>query len=301
MHLSPVLLALRTSLSRALLIGMLSISGAAHATEGNDDLECVVMPYRVLDLSSGVSGRLERVLVERAERVSAGQALADLESQVEHANLTMARARAGMNSEVQLRASGLDFDERRLARIDNLQAKKVISVQDQDEAARAAKLGQWQLAVAKDNLRLAALDTRRAEAALALRRVVSPFDGVVVERFKSPGEFVDKEAILRVAQLDPLRIEVIVPIARYHEFVVGETVTVYPETDPDRPWQAPVTAVDAVGDPASGTFRARLEYPNPGQHHLAGIKCMARLAGAGATARGKPTAQADAPLAQVVP
>ena len=206
-----------------------------------------------------------------------------------------------MRINTSMRASGLDFDQRRLARIDNLQAKKVVSVQDQDEAARAAKLGQWQLAVAQDNLRLAKLDTRRAEAALALRRVVSPFDGVVVERFKSPGEFVDKEAILRVAQLDPLRIEVIVPIARYREFAVGQTVTVYPETDPELPWQVPVTAVDAVGDPASGTFRARLEYPNPGQRHLAGIKCMARLDDNGKLPPGNPSPADDAPIAQVAP
>ena len=66
MHLSPVLLALRTALSRALLIGMLSISGAAHATEGNDDLECVVMPYRVLDLSSGVSGVCQTISADRS-------------------------------------------------------------------------------------------------------------------------------------------------------------------------------------------------------------------------------------------
>ena len=286
---------------RLLCAGLLSTTGAVQAADTPEDFECVVMPNRVLDLSSGVSGRLQRVLVERAERVSAGQPLADLESQVEHANLALARARANMNSEVQLRASGLDFDERRLARIDNLQAKKVVSVQDQDEAARAAKLGQWQLAVAQDNLRLAKLDTGRAEAALALRRVVSPFDGVVVERFKSPGEFVDKEAILRVAQLDPLRIEVIVPIARYSEFVVGQSVTVFPETNPQAPWQAPVIAVDAVGDPASGTFRARLEYPNPGQHQLAGIKCMARLASSDPTPRKKAPVSADAPLAQVAP
>ncbi len=301
MSLLSTLLGFRLPLCSLLLPGLLSMVGAVEAADDSEDLECVVTPYRVLDLSSGVSGRLDRVLVERAERVSAGQELAYLESQVEHANLTLARARAGMNSEVQLRASGLDFDERRLARIDNLQARKVVSVQDQDEAARAAKLGHWQLAVAQDNLRLADLDARRAEAALALRQVVSPFDGVVVERFKSPGEYVDKEAILRVAQLDPLRIEVIVPIARYGDFSVGQTVAVYPETDPDHPWQAPVTAVDAVGDPASGTFRARLEYPNPGQQHLAGIKCMARLAGTAATPNVHSADQPAAPLALAAP
>ncbi len=256
---------------------LLALATRADTGADPDRFECVVMPYRVLDLSSGVSGRLASVAVDRADRVSAGQVLAELESRVERANLALARARASMRSERNLRAAGHEFDQRREARLDSLHAVHAVSVQEKEDVERAARIGQWQVAVAEDNLRLAALEARRAEALLELRRVTAPFDGVVVERFKSPGEYVDEEAVLRIAQLDPLRVEVIVPIERYGEFAAGLVAQVYPETAADHPWRARVVAVDPVGDPASGTFRARLEVPNPDQSHLAGIKCQAAL------------------------
>lgn len=265
----------------ALLAAGLILAGAIVRADTAEALECVVMPYRVLDLSSGVSGRLDSVHVERAGEVRAGQVLAELESRVERATLALARARAGMDSELNLRRTGVAFDERRRERLDDLHARKVASEQEKEEAERAAEIGRWQVAVAQDNLRLAALEARRAEALLELRHVTSPFDGVVVERFKSPGEYVDEEPILRVAQLDPLRVEVIVPLERYPDIAPGMTLEVRAESEPEQPWHATVTAVDAVGDPASGTVRARLELPNPDRARLAGVKCTASLPGPG--------------------
>lgn len=285
-HCARTLPACRSPRYRALVVaGALALAASAPGVRGDDALECVVMPYRVLDLSSGVSGRLENVHVDRAGEVEAGQVLAELESHVERATLALARARAGMDSELNLRRAGAAFDVRRSERLDDLHARHVASEQEKEEAERAAEIGRWQIAVAEDNLRLAALEARRAEALLALRHVTSPFDGVVVERFKSPGEYVDEEPILRVAQLDPLRVEVIVPLKRYPEIAPGMTLEVRAESDLQRPWQATVTAVDAVGDPASGTVRARLELPNPERTRLAGVKCTASLpapGGAGA-------------------
>lgn len=272
----------------ALLAAGLVLAASLARAQSDDALECVVMPYRVLDLSSGVSGRLDSVHVERAGEVRAGQVLAELESRVERATLALARARAGMNSELELRRAGVAFDERRRERLNDLHARKVASAQEKEEAERAAEIGRWQVAVAQDNLRLAALEARRAEALLALRHVTSPFDGVVVERFKSPGEYVDEEPIVRVAQLDPLRVEVIVPLERYDELAPGMTLEVRAESEPYAPWHATVTAVDAVGDPASGTLRARLELPNPDRARLAGVKCTASLPapGGGTTVDG---------------
>jgi len=258
----------------ALLAGALA-AGIARGEDGS--FECVVLPHSVLDLSSGVSGRLDLVHVDRAERITAGQPLAELESRVERATLKLASARAGMRSEVGLREARLEYDTRHHDRLENLAVNRVASVQEVDDAARDAELAAWQVRVAKDNLILAALEADRAAASLELRTVLSPFDGVVVERFKSPGEYVDEEPILRVARLDPLRVEVIIPIDQHPRFHPGLDVRVYPETHPDAPWIARVTAVDAVGDPASGTFRARLELPNPDGRLLAGIKCMASL------------------------
>lgn len=263
-----------TALACAMVAGMLAAASVRAEEAG---FECVVVPHSVLDLSSGVSGRLDVVHVERADRITAGQVLAELESNVERATFKLASARASMHSEVNLRESRLEFDARRQRRMDNLSLNRVASAQEVDDAQRDAVLAAWQVKVAKDNLHLAALEAERAAASLELRAVTSPFDGVVVERFKSPGEYVDEEPILRVARLDPLRIEVIIPIAEHPNFRPGLNARVYPETHPGEAWHARVTAVDAVGDPASGTFRARLELPNPEGKLLAGIKCTAAL------------------------
>ena len=60
-----------------------------------------------------------------------------------------------------------------------------------------------------DNKRIAELGWR-AEAVLDRRTIRSPVDGVVVDRFKAAGEYIENEPVMRVAQLDPLHVEVIV-------------------------------------------------------------------------------------------
>ena len=58
------------------------------------------------------------------------------------------------------------------------------------------------------NERLADLELRKATAELARRTIVSPIKGVVLERSLSAGEFAKQDPIVKLAQLDPLRVEV---------------------------------------------------------------------------------------------
>ena len=71
-------------------------------------------------------------------------------------------------------------------------------------------LARARLQKARENQALAKLDLERAKAMLNQRTIKSPISGIVVERYISPGEFVASQPLLRVAQMDPLRVEVIV-------------------------------------------------------------------------------------------
>ena len=117
------------------------------------------------------------------------------------------------------------------------------------------------------------LELERAQATLALRTVRSPVSGVVVERLKSPGEFVEDKPILRIAQLDPLRVEVIVPVGKFGTISTGMRAEVTPELARKRKYIAEVSIVDKVVDAASGTFGVRLELPNPGNFIPGGLRC----------------------------
>ena len=120
---------------------------------------------------------------------------------------------------------------------------------------------------------------RRDEEVLKLRNIHSPFNGVVVERLLGPGEHVrqDKAQILKLAQIDPLNVELIMPANLYGSVKVGMAAEVLPEQPVGGSYSAKVVVVDKVVDAASGTFGVRLNLPNPGNKIPAGFKCRAKL------------------------
>ena len=98
-------------------------------------------------------------------------------------------------------------------------------------------------------------------------------NGVVVERFLHPGEYVEDQPILKLAQVDPLNVEVILPVEMLGSVKVGMRATVKPEAPVTGFYSAKVKIVDKVVDAASGTFGVRLELPNPDYQLPPGLKC----------------------------
>ena len=100
---------------------------------------------------------------------------------------------------------------------------------------------------------------------------------MVVERYVSPGEYVNTQPLLRVAQIDPLRVEVIVPAQIFGKISPGMTATIIPELREYGQQTATVSIVDKVIDSASSTFGVRLELPNAEHKIPAGLKCLVRF------------------------
>ena len=267
------------------LLGFLGPVATARAQE----LDCLIQPRELLALSSPVEGVIERVMVDRGDLVKQGTVVAVLESSAERAAVEIARARAGYESGIKSNQVRVDFGQRRLERTDEMYKKDLIPLKDLDEAETQKVLAELGLAEAQENKRLAELELTRAQAALALRTIASPISGVVVERMLAPGEFAKQAPILRVAQLDPLRVEVFVPVALLGRIQAGTRALVIPEAPFNQAMEASVTVVDKVADAASGTYGVRLELPNPGNRVPAGLKCKVRFTdGTGAVAPRKP-------------
>jgi len=129
------------------------------------------------------------------------------------------------------------------------------------------------------NDRLADLELRKSTAELARRTIKSPIPGVVTERSLSTGEFAKQDPILKIAQLDPLRVEAFAPVAMLGVITVGDEAQVIPQDPVNGSYAAKVTVVDKVIDAASGTFGIRLELPNPEFQLPAGLKCRLQFAG----------------------
>lgn len=256
------------------LIGNLS---AALPPGGEEHLDCLIEPHQVVELGTPVPGVIDRILVERADGVALGQPLVELESSVEQATLRHAKERAGMDATIKAHGADLNLARQNLKRMEKLFERRVIPSQKRDEARAEYEVALRNYQVAKENQRLAQLELETQQAKLARRIIRSPIDGVVVERLSTAGEFVDERPLLTLAQLDPLRVEVLIPAPLFGSIQPGMWAQVNPEIAISELPQAQVVTVDRLVDSASGTFRVTLDLPNPGQRIPGGLKCGVRF------------------------
>jgi RND family efflux transporter MFP subunit len=250
---------------------------AAPENEAPSVLDCLIEPFELIEVGSSVVGIIETVLVERSDFVEAGQVVVLLESAAERAGVELARERALAQGEVKSQEANLALTERKRQRARKLYEGDALSAELRDELETEAEVARRQLQRAREEKSLAALQLQQAEALLERRTIRSPVSGVVVDRLLSPGERVDEEAILRIARIDPLRVEVILPSALYGTLQPGTPAAVTPELPGDRVHVASVELVDRMIDAASGTFGARLQLPNPEQSIPAGQRCEVRF------------------------
>lgn len=240
-------------------------------------LACIIEPYEVVNVGSPVRGRIEKLPVERGDSVSAGQVVAELDPSVERAQVESARVRARMDGDILARIASAGLGERKQSRARKLYASNAIALDAREEMETEAELARFELQRARESQQLARAELERAVAALEQRTIRSTISGVVTERRMAPGEVVDDQTILRVAQIDPLRVEVVLPAALFAQVRPGMRAAITPELSGDQVHIAEVKIVDRVIDAASGTFEVRLELPNHDGAIPGGLNCQVRF------------------------
>jgi len=262
-----------------LLIALFGNEAVAQ-TQEPAQLNCRIEPSVVVEMSSAVEGVISEVLVDKNDVVKKGDVVARLDAGLEAATAELRRVQAELTSDVQAQKLTLEFSDRALARVKDLYEKKAASFSELDKLKTEQAIAQQQLQQALDRKRQAELEHKRALADLQRRTLVSPIDGVVVERLKEPGEHIDFEPVLKLAQLDPLRVEVFAPASLYGKVKAGMKAKVVPELGiADRSYAAEVVLVDQVIDGPSNTFGIRLSFPNPGNRLPSGLKCQVSFEG----------------------
>ena len=260
---------------------LFSAAGAVAQTGSEPmQLNCRIEPSVVVQLSSSVEGVINDVLVDKNDKVIKGQTLATLDAGLESATAELRKLQSELNSDVEAQQLSLDFSQRTLERVTNLYEKKAASFAELDKAKTEQSIASQQLRQAQDRKRQATLEYKRALADLQRRTLVSPINGVVIDRFKQPGEHIDYDPVLKIAQLDPLRVEVFAPASLYGVIKQGMKATVTPDVGgAQKTFTAEVILVDQVIDGPSNTFGIRLSFPNPNNQLPSGLKCKVNFSG----------------------
>ncbi len=157
------------------------------------------------NVSAKISGRIESVLVDQGDQVTAGQLLvelddAELSQQVAIAEADVETKKAAINrvnSDVTRAAAVLSQANSNYKRLSSLQSQNAISRDELDKAAEARSIAESDtaradaaLAEAQKALVVGERSLEFTETKLTDSRIVAPFDGMIVRRDREPGDVV---------------------------------------------------------------------------------------------------------------
>ena len=237
------------------------------------EMACVIKPFAEISIGTPVEGLIQTVPVDRGDWVTKGQVIVTLESSLEEATVALAKAKAEAEAVLKSSQVKVGFSSRKLERAMDLFKTNSIAQHDVNEAQTEKALAEMSYKEASENKGLAELELHRALAALHLHTIRSPINGVVVDRLLSPGELARQTPVMKLAQIDPLRVEVYAPLSLLGKLKTGMRADVRPEGKGQPVYQAKIVVVNRVVDSASGTFGVRLEMPNPNNAIPAGLAC----------------------------
>lgn len=213
-----------------------------------------------VEVKPKIQGRLEKLelpgggpTTEGAE-VKRGDVIAEIDRRELDAQVALAEAQAR-----QAEVATADR-ERERQRLEALFAEEVATEQARDAAVTAHESAQASLAQAQAQLKLAKVN-------LDETKIRAPMDGVVAERRADPGAMVGPAvAIVRIAQMDPLRLLLAIPARLLPMLEEGRTrIAVATDVWPEREVDGALARIFPEADPATRTVRAEVLLENPKQ------------------------------------
>jgi RND family efflux transporter MFP subunit len=252
------------------LLLLWSVAGLA----ADESFDCVLNPSGVVKVGSPVPGQLADVMVQRGSQVKAGQAIARLQNSVEAATVNLMKLEAESHAQVNAQQARLELSRKKLERSGKLVATHAVSQQDIDAMQAELRVNEQELARSLEQQQVSQLELSRATAALDVRTIKTPIQGIVTEKTLSAGEYVNEAGhIMTIVSVDPLYVETFLPISLYGHVALGMVATIEIGAPLNGQYQAHVAVVDRVIDAGSSTFGVRLTLPNSKGDIPAGLHC----------------------------
>ncbi len=222
-------------------------------------------PERSATIRSEMSGAVLQTYAEAGQRVSAGQALAQLDAAVLRDQQLSAR---GAMTTAQ---SSYDIARRELARNETLEKAGAIAERDLERTRNALIAAQGQLATARAQL---ANVTKQLDKA----SVQAPFTGVVAQRQVNAGDVVSPgTALFTVVDPGSMQLEASVPADALTQVRVGMPVEFRVNGYPNRSFTGRITRVNPTADPATRQVKIVASIPNAGNTLVGGLFAEGRV------------------------
>lgn len=208
---------------------------------------------RMAHVAARVPGRIVRVNASLGQRVSAGQALATLDS------IDVGEAR----SVYRQAASEVSLAQADFNRYEGLYKDKIVPQKEVLRARAQLEKSQTALRAAAEKLRMLGTSP---EGQGSVFPVSAPFAGTIIEKKAVLGELAEpKDPLFTVADLSTVWIEANIFERDLGRLKIGADATVTVSAYPNETFRGKLRYIANVMDKETRTARARIEVPNPGE------------------------------------
>jgi len=226
------------------------------------------LPLFETEMYARSNGYLKRRLVDIGDHVAAGALLAEIDTpevddQLEQARATLALTTANLERDQANKA----FADVELERVTALRKKGNISHEEHDRQVAATKVAGAAVQATEATIRLNEADIQRLTDLQSFEKIRAPFRGIITLRNYDAGALMlaDNRTMLpmfRLAQIDTMRVMVVVPQVYSTKIMVGQGVTIFRREDPQRQFAGKVTRIASALDPNTRTMLTEVQVPN---------------------------------------
>lgn len=221
------------------------------------------------DIGANVTGYVESVPVDIGDRVTQGQALARIAvPEIEEQRNALKAEERELETGVQSAEAKLSAVESETRRILDLAEKGSVTNKAGDEARSRLIAAQAEVAAATARLGTATARLKEVEALIAYGTLTAPFDGLVTYRALDPGDLVysaaqgGRSVLLRVAQVDKLRVVTHVPETDAVWLDVGDTVELEFDAFPGKVFEGGIARKSGALNDSTQRMQAEIDLDN---------------------------------------
>jgi len=239
------------------------VLSALKAAPSGVGIRAVTNPSADITLSYVQPGRIAKVYFKEGEWVKAGQVLIQQDDAVEQ--IQLAQLQAASEDTTQIQASEASLAQKRvdLIKLEKAAANNAATELEVEYAKLNVTMAELSLQLAKFEHEQAKRKYNEQKVQIEKMSLKSPIDGRIENIHVETGESINALAdVVRVVQIDPLWIDVPVPLIKATTLSYGKTAQVgFP--NPNRAsLEGRIIYIAAVADAASSTLRVRIEVPN---------------------------------------
>jgi RND family efflux transporter MFP subunit len=239
-------------------------------------------------VSAEAEGRVSRLLADLGDRVTAGQALVELDREKPQYNFDQQKAALGRalakfgatdtahlppiekTPDVQRAQAELQQAKQAFDRAQELHRRELVSKQTIDDAETTLQAKQAGYDLALQNARNLRADIDASEAAMKLAdrqlrdtSIRAPFDGYIQKRLVSLGEYVKVQTpAMAVVKIDPLKVTAEIPEKMAPWIKVGQPVELHVDAYPDKVITGKVSRISPAVNSATRAFPFEALVPN---------------------------------------